>query len=439
MNKQRLEQKQYQSLSPQQIQFLGLLQIPIVSLEKRIEQELEENPALDEYEQEEENQNPYYSASPKPNFEDFQIEDKTESLEDHLRKQIIDLNLTADILFLVKYLINSLDDNGFLSRDLYSISSDLLTNNNMDFSENDLQLALKILKDLEPIGVGAENLQDCLLIQLRKLHPSQKVAFQIISEYYTPFSNKNFERILKDLSLSEKELKAIYHLIEKLNPFPAAGFSKNTAPAEYIYSDFTIIITNNQLQLQLNNGNTKTIKVSKYYSDLLLETKDSETKEFLIQKIERAKWFKESMEKREVTLKRVMEAIMQFQKDFLISGDDSDLKPMKLADIADIVNMDISTISRVSNSKFVEAHFGTFKVKELFSDAFRKDNGELISTNEIKNQLKEIILTENKLQPFTDEKLSELLGKDDYHIARRTVTKYREQLGIETARLRREL
>ena len=439
MNKQRLEQKQYQSLSPQQIQFLGLLQIPIVSLEKRIEQELEENPALDEDEQEEENQNPYYSSTPKPNFEDFQIEDKTESLEDHLRKQIIDLNLTADILFLVKYLINSLDDNGFLTRDLYAISSDLLTNNNMAFSENDLQLALKILKDLDPIGVGAENLQDCLLIQLRKLHPSQKVAFQIISEYYTPFSNKNFERILKDLSLSEKELKAIYHLIEKLNPFPAAGFSKNTAPAEYIYADFTIVISNSQLQLQLNKGNTKTIKVSKYYSDLLLETKDSETKEFLIQKIERAKWFKESMEKREVTLKRVMEAIMQFQKDFLISGDDSDLKPMKLADIADIVNMDISTISRVSNSKFVEAHFGTFKVKELFSDAFRKDNGELISTNEIKRQLKEIILTENKLQPFTDERLSELLGKDEYHIARRTVTKYREQLGIETARLRREL
>ncbi|KRO68131.1 MAG: hypothetical protein ABR81_04715 [Cryomorphaceae bacterium BACL11 MAG-121128-bin16] len=294
MNKQRLEQKQYQSLSPQQIQFLGLLQIPIVSLEKRIEQELEENPALDEDEQEEENQNPYYSSSPKPNFEDFQMEDKTESLEDHLRKQLVDLNLTADILFLVKYLINSLDDNGFLSRDLYAISSDLLTNNNMAFSENDLQLALKILKDLDPIGVGAENLQDCLLIQLRKLHPSQKVAFQIISEYYTPFSNKNFERILKDLSLSEKELKAIYHLIEKLNPFPAAGFSKNTAPAEYIYPDFTIIITNNQLQLQLNNGNTKTIKVSKYYSDLLLETKDRETKEFLIQKVERAKWFKES-------------------------------------------------------------------------------------------------------------------------------------------------
>ncbi|KRO64073.1 MAG: hypothetical protein ABR80_04820, partial [Cryomorphaceae bacterium BACL11 MAG-121015-bin20] len=365
--------------------------------------------------------------------------DKTESLEDHLRKQIIDLSLEEGILFLVKYLINSLDDNGFLSRDLYAISSDLLTNNNMAFSENDLQLALKILKDLDPIGVGAENLQDCLLIQLRKLHPSQKVAFQIISEYYTPFSNKNFERILKDLSLSEKELKAIYHLIEKLNPFPAAGFSKNTAPAEYIYPDFTIIISNSQLQLQLNKGNTKTIKVSKYYSDLLLETKDRETKEFLIQKVERAKWFKESMEKREATLKRVMEAIMQFQQDFLISGDESDLKPMKLADIADIVNMDISTISRVSNSKFIEAHFGTFKVKELFSDAFRKDNGELISTNEIKSQLKEIILTENKLQPFTDERLSELLGKDEYHIARRTVTKYREQLGIETAKLRREL
>jgi RNA polymerase sigma-54 factor len=440
MARQRLEQRQYQNLSPQQIQFLGLLQLPIVSLEKRIEEELEENPALDEEEgPSEENINPFYSSSSKINFEDFQIEDKSDSIEDYLLKQLIDLNLESDMLYLVSYLINSLDDNGFLSRDLYSISSDLLTNNNMVVSEKELQLALNTLQDLEPIGVGTKNLQDCLLLQLQKLHPSEKVAFQIISQFYIPFSNKNFEHIIKNMKISKKKLKAIYHLIEGLNPFPAAGFSKSTAPAEYIYADFTIIGGNNQIQLQLNKSNPKALSVSKYYSNLLLETTDSKTKAFLVQKVEKAKWFKEAMEKREATLKRVMEAIIQWQKDYLISGVEGDLKPMKLADIADIVKMDISTISRVSNSKFIETHFGTFKVKELFSDAFRKDNGELISTKEIKLQLKEIILNEDKKHPFTDEKLAELLGKEKYHIARRTVAKYREKLGVEKAKLRREL
>ena len=439
MKKQRLEQKQYQSLSPQQIQFLGLLQLPIVSLEKRIEDELEENITLEEGEELEDATVSFQSYSSKLNFDDLQIEDKSHSIEDYVTKQLIDLNLEEDVLFLVKYLINSLDDNGFLSRDLYSIGSDLLTNNNQIVEEKDLQLALKTLQDLEPVGVGAKNLQDCLLLQLKKLHPSEKIAFQIILDFYVPFSNKNFEYLIKNLGISKKELKHIYKLIETLNPVPSSGFYKTTSPSEYIYADFTISIINNQLQLQLNKGNTKTLQVSKYYSNLLSETIDEKTKEFLNQKIERAKWFKDSMKKREDTLKRVMEAIIEIQKDFLISGSENDLKPMKLSDVAEIVNMDISTISRVSNSKFIETNFGTFKVKNLFSDAFRKDNGEVISTTEIKRQLKEIVRSEDKLSPFTDEKLSELLGKDEYHIARRTVAKYREQLGIETAKLRREL
>ena len=439
MGKQRLEQKQYQNLSPQQIQFLGLLQLPIVSLEKRIEEELEENPALDEQEQLEENISSFQSSSYKSNSEEFQIEDRSDSVKDHLLKQLIDLNLDDNTLFLVNYLINSLDDNGFLSRDLYSISSDILINNDISASENDLKVVLKILQDLEPIGVGAESLQDSLLIQLKKIHPSEKIALQIISDFYTPFSNKNFEHLIRNLGISKKKLKAIYHLIESLNPFPAAGFSKNTISSEYIYADFTITLSNNKIQLQLNKGYAKTLTISKYYSNLLLETNDSKTKEFLIQKVEKAKWFKESMKKREATLKRVMGAIIQLQEDYLISGIESDLRPMKLADVADIINMDISTISRVSNSKFIETHFGTFKVKELFSDAFRKDNGEVISTNEIKGQLKKIILDEDKLHPFTDEQLSEILGGKEYHIARRTVAKYREQLTIVTAKLRREL
>ena len=439
MKKQRLEQKQYQSLSPQQIQFLGLLQLPIISLEKRIEDELEENITLEEEEELEDAPVSFQSYSSKLNFDDLQIEDKSHSIEDYVSKQLIDLNLEDNVLFLVKYLINSLDDNGFLSRDLYSISSDLLINNNQIVAEKELQLALTILQNLEPVGVGAKNLQDCLLLQLKKLYPSEKIAFQIILDFYVPFSNKNFEHLIKNLAISKKELKDIYKLIETLNPVPSSGFYKNTGPSEYIHADFTISTINNQLHLQLNKGNTKSLQVSKYYSDLLLETIDEKTKEFLNKKIERAKWFKDSLQKREDTLKRVMEAIIEIQKDFLISGSENDLKPMKLADIAEIVNMDISTISRVSNSKFIETNFGTFKVKNLFSDAFRKDNGEVISTSEIKRQLKEIVHSEDKSNPFTDEKLSELLGKEEYHIARRTVSKYREQLGIKTAKLRREL
>ena len=438
MNKQRLYQKQYQNLSPQQIQFLGILQLPIISLEKRIEEELEENPALEE-EETKESDGGLSTASFNKKYEENQIEDKSDTLKDFLEKQLIDLTLNEDMLFLVKYLINSLNDNGFLGRDLYSISSDLLINSNIDISEKDLLPALKILQSLEPVGVGAKNLQDCLLLQLKNLYPEKKRAHQIISDFYTPFSNKNYEFLIKKLNLSKKELKSIYHLIEKLNPIPTSGFSKNTHSAEYIYADFTINTNNNRLDLQMNKGNVKELKISKYYSDLLLETKDKKTKEFLTQKLEKAKWFKESIVKRENTLKKVMGAIISLQKDYFISGLEHDLIPMKLADVADIVKMDISTISRVSNSKFIETHFGTFKVKELFSDAFRKDTGAIVSTKEVKHQLRELILNENKLHPYTDAQLCKLLGKEEYHIARRTVAKYREQLGIETSRLRRQI
>jgi len=438
MSKQRLRQKQYQTLSPRQIQFLGLLQIPIVALEKRIEEELEDNPALEEDEQEEESQQ-FYTSKITNDYENFQIEDKSESLNDYLLKQLVGLKLTTDILFLAKYLINSLDDNGFLNRDLYSISSDLLANDNLLISDNDLKIALSIIQNLEPFGVGAKNLQECLLIQLTKNPNPNNLALKIISEYYSPFSNKNFEHLIKHLKITEKELKEVYRLIEQLNPIPSAGFSKNTTSTEYIYADFTILPSNNKIQLQLNKSNTKTIKVSKYYSDLLVTTNDKETQKFLKQKIEKAHWFKEAIEKRENTLKQVMIAIIQLQNEYFISGIESDLKPMRLADVANIINMDISTVSRVSNSKYIETHFGTFKVKELFSDAYRKDNGEIISTNEIKSHLKKIILSEDKFKPFTDEQLTRVLGKEEYHIARRTVAKYREQLGLETAKLRREL
>lgn len=441
MPKQRLEQKQGQSLTAEQIQFLGLLQIPIDKLEKRIEDELEENPALEEDEESDGNaNNMFYQNYSKNNYEKYPIEDNSETLYSYLISQLINLNLKDELTFLIKYLINSLDERGFLQRDLYSISSDILTSYDIEVKEQDLNKALRLLKSLEPIGIGAKNLQECLLIQLSVLHKKNHIAYKIISEHYSAFSNKNFENITKKLNISDDELKKVYKIIEQLNPIPSSGYSNTSSTSEYIFADFTIFKNeSNKLTVQINKGGIKGIKLSNYYSKLLLETNDVDTKKFLKQKIEKAKWFKEAIEKRGKTLKLVMEAIVKKQEKYFLSGDDKDLKPMKLADIARVVNMDISTVSRVSNSKYIETDFGTFKVKELFSDAYRKDNGEKISTNIIKLKLKEVISSENKKNPYTDEKISEILGKDEYHIARRTVTKYREQMGIENAKLRRSL
>ncbi len=439
MNKQRLVQKQYQNLSPQQIQFLSLLQTPIVSLEKRIEEELENNPALEEDEHEEINQPLYQKKEGVNNFEEHQIVEKNESLENYLINQLIDLNLEDDIKFLVKYLINSIDKNGFLNRNIYSISSDILINYNENIEEKKLDEALTILKSLEPIGIGSKNLQECLLMQLKRRFPNEEDAYNIILHHYSSFSNKNYEFIIKKIGLSKIELRKIYELIAKLQPIPSTGFSSQSNTTKYIYSDFTISTINNEIELKINKANTKPVKTSNYYSALLNETKDSKTKEFLSKKIEQANWFKEAIIKREHTLKIVMQAIIKLQKDYFLSGAESDLKPMKLSDISEMVNMDISTISRVSNSKYIETQFGTFKVKELFSEAYIKESGEIISTNVIKNKLKELIAIENKLSPLTDEQLTRELSKHEFNIARRTVSKYREILNIKTAKLRREI
>ncbi len=436
MAKQKLQQNQQQKLSPQQIQFLGLLQTPIISLERRIEEELEDNPALEE---EEDEIQQYYNKSSNTNYEKTQITDNCESLSSYLIKQLSETEIKSNILFLAKYIINSLDDNGFLKRDLYSIQSDLLVNNNLTVKEDELMIALKIVQSLEPYGVGAKNLKECILIQLNKLHKENDLALIIISEHYTPFSNKNFEYLISNLNITKTELKKIYELIKNLNPIPSLGFSKYQKTTEYIYPDFEIRVSDNEIKLQLKNSNVKEIKVSKYYSDLLANTKDKETIKFLKHKVDKATWFKEAIIRRQITLRKVMLAIIELQKNYFLSGNDSDLQPMKLADIAKIVNMDISTISRVSNSKYIETQFGTFKVKELFSDAYRKDNGEIISTKEIKNKLRDIILNENKEKPYTDEELTHLLGENEYHIARRTISKYRDQLSIKSAKLRREL
>ena len=450
MQKQKLQQKLGLNLSPQQIQFLSLLQIPLASLNSRIQEELEDNPALEEGENsedisldelEEDNPNSYkYRQNNTPDFTEVQISNSEESLSDHLKKQLLLLNLQEDDLFLTEYLIDSLDNNGWINRELFSISDDLLINLNLEFSEQEIEKYLFVIQTLEPLGVGARNLQECLLIQLKNKEQNELVelSIMVLENQYERFSKKNFEGLIRELEISKMQLKEVYELVEKLNPFPASNFSK-TATASYVTPDFLVTILEEKNIVTLTKRSGKELKVSASYKKMIEETLDMAAKEFLKQKIESANWFKNAILQREETLLNVMNAIVNFQEKYFLSGEDEELKPMILADIANIVNMNISTISRVSNSKYVQTFFGTFLLKNLFSEAYRKVNGELISTKVIKSRLKEIIEMEDKKQPYTDEKLAELLGKNEYHIARRTVAKYREGLGIETSKYRREL
>ena len=448
MNKQRLEQNQKVNLSPQQIQFLSLLQIPIVELEKRIKEELEDNPALEETNElpqhvgdiKEDRGFSNYSKSTSGTNQFFYVEDKKESLSDYLHSQLNTLNINENLNFLTSYLINSLNEFGFLNRSLQSICDDLLISNSISVSLDEINTAVDLLKSFDPCGVGAKDLQECLIIQLSKLFPENIFAKNVIENFYIDFTNKNFDKIIKKTGASKDELKAVYKIIESLNPSPSRGFSEDNIPEQYISADFSVILkNNNELEIELKKPILKNLKPSLYYKNLLAETNDKQTISFLQNKIEQANWFIDALIKRDITLKKVMNAMAQFQKSFFISGNEKDLIPMKLADIANIVNMDISTISRVSNAKYVETFFGTFKLKELFSEAYRKDNGEVISTKEIKKRLVELIELEDKSNPYTDEKLSEMLEKEEYHIARRTVAKYREGMGIQTSKIRKQL
>ena len=445
MQKQQQILKQKLKLSPQQIQFLGLLSIPIVDLEKRIEEELEENPTLEESDSTEntDNKEENFHYKSKENKRDFIVDNITaniDSLSSFLHKQIIGINNSDKEIELLEYLIDSLDDNGFLTQRNDAIIDDYFIANDILITEKELNGALDILKTFEPVGVGAKDLQECLIIQLeRKDSVYKSICKEILENYYHEFSNKNFEKIIKELKISEKELADVYKEIESLNPIPGSGFSINKENTEYVVPDFSLKNSEDGISVILNNPNTKIVAVNKYYEKLLKETSDVETKDFLQKKIEKAKWFVDALKKRNKTLKDVMEAIVKIQENYFTSGKEYDLKPMKLADIAEIIKMDISTISRVTNSKYVETNFGSFLLKDFFSEAYKKDNGEIISTKEIKKKLIDIIDGEDKTKPFTDEIICDLLGKEEYHIARRTVAKYREELKIPISKFRRKL
>ena len=440
MQKQRLQQQQKLKISHKQIQFLLLLQTPLIDLENRVQEELEENPALEEIDVEDpEEDSGYLFQKKKSSSPEKTIAEKPLTLSEFLHNQLIEIVLSDEEDFLVRYLIDSLDENGFLTRDLHVICSDLLVSFNMDVHESALSTCLGIIQNFEPIGVGATSVQESLLLQLKKKESTsiRKMAITILTTHYLPFMNKNFDFLTKQIDA--EELSLIYKEIETLNPFPAVGFSENSEGSHFIVPDFTITSEENALRVVLNKTIEKKIRVNRDYKKMLEEAKDVEVKTFLKEKIESAQWFQNALTERDITLKKIMEAIIYFQEKYFKSGHEKDLRPMKLMDIAQVVKMDISTISRMSNSKYVETFFGTFLVKDLFSEAYKKEDGSVISTKEIKNRLKELVETEDKKIPLSDDQLAEILGGEEYLIARRTVAKYRASLSIPIAKLRRKL
>jgi len=428
-------------LSPQQIQFLNLLQTPLSLIDEKIEKELEENPALEELD-ENEGQQYQYTTKQKTKEQDFSnySNESTPSLYLFLKSQIIGLNINKSQRDLISFVIDSIEENGLIKRNISSLIDDYLIISDKTVTEKEVRFVIDLIKKMEPSGVGCFSIKDSLILQVqRKKNKHKERTIEILNSHYSEFSNKNFEKIIRDLNINKVTLNEIYNDVEKLNPLPAVGFNKEDEIINYISPDFYVRDENNQLIITVNNQFQKKVGINQFYNKLLNETNDEETKKFLNQKIEQAKHFTNSLIKRQDTLLNVMTSIVKKQEKYFFSGTEKDLTPMKLADIASIVKMDISTISRVTNSKFVETSFGVFLLKELFSEAYTKKNGDRISTKEIKESLKEIIKEEDKANPYTDEKICEILEKNEYSIARRTVSKYRESLSIPTARLRRKV
>ena len=497
MLKQNFSQKMLQKLSPQQIQLMKLLQIPTATLEQRIKEELESNPALDEGEEFEEE---VFDIEEGFGDEKQEQEDEPVELDDYLQEYIdedpISYKLKADIYTaeedksipvtvehsfhdhlnnqigmlefgnetdetIAYQIIGSIDEDGYLRRDPASIVDDLMFSQNLIVEKEDINRILKRIQQIDPPGVASTSLQECLLNQLyakqRKLdEPDQIVdnSIIILEKYFDEFTKKHYTKLQKSLNLTESDLKDAIDEVLKLNPKPASGFTSgsynSTNSIQYIMPDFIIINRDGELELSLNNRNAPDLRINDGYMDMLKSYKDttkgrrSTKKEkeaimFIKQKIDSAKWFIDAIKQRQQTLYNTMYTIMQFQYDFFLTGDERKLKPMILKDIAEITSLDISTISRVANSKFVQTEFGTKRLKDFFSESLQTQDGQEVSTFEVKNILKDLIEEEDKRKPLSDEKLKDFLKDKGYNIARRTVAKYREQLHIPVARLRKEL
>ncbi|MDA9808683.1 RNA polymerase factor sigma-54 [Flavobacteriales bacterium] len=474
--KQSLQQRLLQKLSPQQIQLMKMLQLPTVELEKRIKEELEINPALDEGEEQanetnadlEENtenkrnefnfddytndETPYYKTQSNNYSKELEEQQKPlsfgDSLSERLTKQIRLKIKDDDTKKIAEHIIGNLDESGYLRRELFNIVDDLAFSQNIFTSEENLEKILIEVQDLDPAGVGARNLNECLLIQLSKKKKtiSIKTAEAILENCFDEFTKKHYAKISKKLDIDNIAIKEAIAEIVKLNPKPGNSLIDSQISIQQITPDFTLVENDGNITVELNHRNAPQLKVSSDYLEMIKGFQESDKKErakdailFIKQKVDSAKWFIEAIKQRQNTLLKTMEAIISFQKEFFLSGDEKKLKPMILKDIAAIVEMDISTISRVANSKHVSTPYGIFSLKYFFSESLLTESGEEVSTREVKTILGEAIDKEDKTKPLTDEKLAELLKKKGYLIARRTVAKYREQLHIPVARLRKQL
>ena len=502
MLKQKLSQKLTQKLSPQQIQIMKLLQIPTATLDERVKEELEVNPALEEssYENEEE-ENAYefgsdsskesepasaseeemddYNPADEIDLSDYLFDDDdiaTYKLRDasgyhsseeeskaipipvistfneYLTEQLGMINLSERSYDIAQQLVGSIGEDGYLRRQLDSIVDDLAFSQNIHTDKEELSILLKVVQSLEPAGVGARTLQECLLIQIKRkkglvFNKYLDLAEVILTDYFDEFAKKHYEKLRKQLNVSNNDLKCAIEEVLKLNPKPGGAYVSSLKPENYIIPDFIITNINGELVLTLNSRNAPDLRISDTYKDMLKEysrssKKNRQQKEaimFIKQKIDSAKWFIDAIKQRQATMLKTMQAILDYQYTYFKTGDEMRLRPMILKDIADITGLDISTVSRVSNSKYVQTEFGTFKLKSFFSESLQTDSGDEVSTREVKKILSELIEDENKRKPLSDQKLTEALVMRGYNIARRTVAKYREQLNIPVARLRKQL
>lgn len=481
MLKQSLQQKLIQKLTPQQIQVIRLLEVPIMQLDQRIKSEIEENPALEESDfggrsdkeeplpddpkdQEELSMEGYlndddYIPSYKLYANNYSPDDEVretplsqgDTFHESLMNQLGVLKTTERQRQLAEYIIGSIDDDGYLRRDLESISDDLAFMQNIEVSEDELRDALTIVQNFDPAGVGALTLQECLLLQLKRRNQaseSVQLATKIIDKYFTDFSRKHYDKILTHTGVTEQQLKQALDEILKLNPKPGGGYSNpQERTSQPITPDFVLENNNGNLEVILNEHNTPDLRINRTYTNMLEQLaakqkrtqQDRDTITFVKQKIDSAKWFIDAIQQRKITLLSTMRAIVNYQHDYFLDGDDKKLRPMILNDIADVTGLDVSTISRVANSKYIQTDFGVFPLKWFFSDSIKTDSGEEVSARVVKSILEDAVRGEDKRAPLNDEALADILQKKGYQVARRTVAKYREKLGIPVARMRKEL
>ena len=489
MLKQQLQQKLQQKLSPQQIQLIRLLELPAIELEERIKHELEDNPALEEgkeiaddfdrtdeggeelaaNEMEGESETDtdlslgdYMSEDDIPDYKLRELNERaekkedvpfsvSESLNEYLLQQLGLRDLPEKQVKIAEYIIGNIDDDGYLRRDLSAIADDLVFQAGQDVTEKEIETVLAIIQDFDPAGVGARNLQECLLLQLarREKTSETRLATLMLTDFFEEFTRKHYDKIIKGLDIDETALKRAIREITTLDPKPCAswGSSMETALSQII-PDFVVEAVNGELILSMNNRGIPDMRINREYAEMFQDyagnkanqtTQMKEAVQFVKQKLDSAQWFIDAIKQRQETLQRTMETIILLQRDFFLTGDEATLRPMILKDVAERAGYDISTISRVSNSKYVETNFGIYPLKYFFSESMQTDSGEEISTREVKKIMKEHIDGEDKRKPLTDEELASILKEKGYIIARRTVAKYREQLGIPVARLRKEI